>query len=59
VFAYDRRGHSESERVGAQGSVEEDVADLAAFITTSKLAPVHIGGNSSGAAIAEARRGRT
>jgi pimeloyl-ACP methyl ester carboxylesterase len=52
VFTYDRRGHSQSERLPTQGSIEEDVADLAAFITTSKLAPAHVVGNSFGAAIA-------
>jgi pimeloyl-ACP methyl ester carboxylesterase len=51
VFAYDRRGHSQSERLAAQGSIEEDVADLAAFIATNKLAPAHVAGNSFGAAI--------
>lgn len=51
VFTYDRRGHSQSERLQTQGSIEEDVADLAAFITTNKLAPAHVAGNSFGAAI--------
>ena len=51
VFTYDRRGHSQSERVAAQGHVEEDVADLAAFITAQRLAPVHLAGNSFGAVI--------
>jgi len=31
VLTYDRRGHSESERPAGQGSVREDVADLAAL----------------------------
>jgi len=52
VFTYDRRGHSQSERLPRQGSIEEDVADLAAFITTNKLTSAHIVGNSFGAAIA-------
>lgn len=52
VFTYDRRGHSQSERLPAQGSIEEDVADLAAFITGQGLAPAHVVGNSFGAAIA-------
>src|SRR5579871_5218236 len=51
VFTYDRRGHSQSERLPMQGSIEEDVADLAAFITAHKLAPAHVAGNSFGAAI--------
>src|SRR5690242_17805256 len=52
VFTYDRRGHSQSERLPTQGSIEEDVADLAAFIITNSLAPAHVVGNSFGAAIA-------
>jgi pimeloyl-ACP methyl ester carboxylesterase len=52
VFTYDRRGHSQSERLPGQGSIEEDVADLAAFILTNGLAPAHVVGNSFGAAIA-------
>lgn len=51
VFTYDRRGHSQSERLPMQGSIAEDVADLAAFITTSNLAPAHVAGNSFGAAV--------
>jgi pimeloyl-ACP methyl ester carboxylesterase len=51
VFTYDRRGHSQSERLQTQGSIEEDVADLAAFITANGLAPAHVVGNSFGAAI--------
>jgi pimeloyl-ACP methyl ester carboxylesterase len=52
VFTYDRRGHSQSERLSKQGSIEEDVADLAAFIGANRLAPAHVAGNSFGAAIA-------
>lgn len=52
VCTYDRRGHSQSERLPTQGSIEEDVADLAACITANGLAPVHVIGNSFGAAIA-------
>jgi pimeloyl-ACP methyl ester carboxylesterase len=51
VFTYDRRGHSQSERLSTQGSIEEGVADLAAFITANDLAPAHVVGNSFGAAI--------
>jgi len=51
VFTYDRRGHSQSERLPTQGRIEEDVADLAEFITTNSLAPAHVAGNSFGAAI--------
>jgi pimeloyl-ACP methyl ester carboxylesterase len=51
VISYDRRGHSESERPSGQGSVHEDVADLAALIETLGLAPAHIIGNSFGGSI--------
>jgi pimeloyl-ACP methyl ester carboxylesterase len=52
VLSYDRRGHSRSERPAGQGSVLEDVADLAALIEQLHLAPAHILGNSFGAVIA-------
>jgi len=51
VLTYDRRGHSQSERPGGQGHVEEDVADLAALIDHIGRGPAHIAGNSFGAAI--------
>jgi pimeloyl-ACP methyl ester carboxylesterase len=51
VLTYDRRGHSESERPAGQGSVHEDVADLAALIEHLGLAPAFLAGNSFGAAI--------
>ncbi|QKT02801.1 alpha/beta hydrolase [Ectothiorhodospiraceae bacterium 2226] len=51
VLAYDRRGHSESQRLDAQGSVREDVADLAALIENLRLAPAWVVGNSFGASI--------
>ena len=38
---YDRRGHSASERPPGQGSVVEDVADLAALIETVVAEPAH------------------
>jgi pimeloyl-ACP methyl ester carboxylesterase len=52
VLTYDRRGHSQSERPDGQGSVREDVADLAVLIEKLDLAPAHILGNSSGGSIA-------
>lgn len=52
VVVYDRRGHSDSERRAGQGSVREDVADLAAVIEQLGLAPAFVAGNSFGAAIA-------
>jgi pimeloyl-ACP methyl ester carboxylesterase len=51
VLTYDRRGHSESERPTGQGSVREDVADLAALIEHLGLAPAWVGANSFGASI--------
>ncbi len=51
VVTYDRRGHSQSEGSTAQGSVHEDVADLAALIETTGIAPAHVIGNSAGAII--------
>ena len=51
VLAYDRRGHGESERPATQGSVREDVADLAALIEHLELGPLWVAGNSFGASI--------
>ena len=51
VLTYDRRGHSESERPPEQGSVREDVADLAALIEHLELGPAWVAGNSFGASI--------
>jgi pimeloyl-ACP methyl ester carboxylesterase len=51
VVAYDRRGHSESERPPGQGSFTEDVTDLAALIEQLDLAPAWVVGNSAGAVI--------
>lgn len=51
VVTYDRRGHSQSERLAAQGSIEEDADDLAALVRSLGIAPAHIVGNSFGASI--------
>jgi pimeloyl-ACP methyl ester carboxylesterase len=51
TLTYDRRGHSQSERHAGQGSIEEDVADLASLITARHAAPAHIVGNSFGGSI--------
>jgi pimeloyl-ACP methyl ester carboxylesterase len=51
VLTYDRRGHSESDRPPEQGSVREDVADLAALIEHLGLGPAWVAGNSFGASI--------
>ncbi|MEW5979503.1 MAG: alpha/beta hydrolase [Acidobacteriota bacterium] len=51
VLTYDRRGHSRSGRPPGQGSVREDVADLAAVLETLQHSPAHVVGNSFGASI--------
>jgi pimeloyl-ACP methyl ester carboxylesterase len=51
VVAFDRRGHSASDRPLGQGSVHDDVADLAALIEHLGLAPAWVAGNSFGASI--------
>lgn len=51
VLTYDRRGHSLSERPAGQGSVRDDVADLAALLEELQHAPAHVVGNSFGASI--------
>lgn len=52
ILRYDRRGHSESERVAGQGSVRDDVADLAGLIEHLGVGPAWVLGNSFGASIA-------
>jgi pimeloyl-ACP methyl ester carboxylesterase len=52
VLTYDRRGHSNSERVPGPGCVHEDVADLAALMENLGLVPAWVAGNSFGASIA-------
>jgi pimeloyl-ACP methyl ester carboxylesterase len=52
VLTYDRRGHSLSEHPAAQGSVRDDVTDLAALIEQLGLAPAWVAGSSFGASIA-------
>jgi pimeloyl-ACP methyl ester carboxylesterase len=51
VVTYDRRGHSESEAPSGQGSVREDVADVAALIEHLGLAPAWVAGQSFGGSI--------
>jgi pimeloyl-ACP methyl ester carboxylesterase len=51
VLTYDRRGHSRSERPAGQGSVRDDVTDLAALLEALQHTPAHIVGNSFGASI--------
>lgn len=52
VLTYDRRGHSQSERPTGQGSVREDVADLAALLEHVEFVPAWVVANSFGASIA-------
>ncbi|MEU3774866.1 alpha/beta hydrolase [Streptomyces sp. NPDC032472] len=52
VLAYDRRGHSRSERPPGQGSRREDEDDLAALIEMMGSGPVHVAANSFGASTA-------
>ena len=52
ILTYDRRGHSKSERPPGQGSVREDVDDLAELIEHLGIAPAWVIGNSFGASIA-------
>lgn len=52
VVTYDRRGHSDSGSSATPGSVDEDVADLAALIEHLGMAPAYVAGNSFGASIA-------
>jgi pimeloyl-ACP methyl ester carboxylesterase len=51
VLTYDRRGHSRSERPPGQGSVGDDVADLASLLEELGHAPAHVVGSSFGASI--------
>jgi len=51
VITYDRRGHGESEQPEGQGSVREDVADLASLIEQLGLAPAWAAGQSFGGSI--------
>lgn len=51
VFTYDRRGHGDSERPSGQGSVREDVGDLAALIEELGTAPAWVAGHSFGGSI--------
>ena len=52
VVAYDRRGHSLSSCPPGQGSVHDDVDDLAALIDFLALGPAHVAGASWGGSIA-------
>jgi pimeloyl-ACP methyl ester carboxylesterase len=51
VLTYDRRGHGQSQRLSSQGSVHEDVADLAGLIEQADIAPTNVVGSSFGACV--------
>ena len=51
VVRYDRRGHGQSTTPPAEGTVHDDVADLAGLIEDLGLAPANVCGNSYGACI--------
>ncbi len=51
MTTYDRRGHSASQRLDGQGSIHDDVDDLAALIEHLGVAPLHVADNSFGAII--------
>jgi pimeloyl-ACP methyl ester carboxylesterase len=51
VVLYDRRGHSRSSCPPGQGSVRDDVDDLAALIDLLGLTPAHVAGASWGGSI--------
>ena len=52
VLVYDRRGHTRSERLETQGSINEDGDDLAGLLETLALSPAHVMTNSWGGNIA-------
>lgn len=52
VVAYDRRGHSQSERLTTQSRMADDVDDLAGLISMLDLGPAHVVGNSYGGMVA-------
>jgi pimeloyl-ACP methyl ester carboxylesterase len=52
VLVYDRRGHSRSERLQQQGSMDEDGDDLADLLETLTFAPAHVVTDSLGGIIA-------
>ncbi len=51
AVAYDRRGHGRSSHPPGQGSVRDDVGDLAALIESLDQGPAHLVGNSFGGSI--------
>jgi len=52
VLRYDRRGHGRSSSPPLEGTVHDDVADLAALIERFADGPAHVVGNSFGGSIA-------
>src|ERR687896_2285064 len=58
VVAYDRRGHSQSDRVTAPNVFRAHEEDLGALIEKLGIAPAHVVGNSIGGSIALRLGGR-
>lgn len=52
VVTYDRRGHGQSDGSPTEGTVHDDVSDLAGLIEELDLGPAHVCGNSYGTNIA-------
>jgi len=51
VVTYDRRGHTRSSCPPGQGSIHDDVGDLAALIEALAVGPAHVAGASLGGSI--------
>ena len=58
VVAYDRRGHSLSERPAPLGSRRDQEDDLTALVETLDIGPAHVVGTSFGSAVALGLAGR-
>jgi pimeloyl-ACP methyl ester carboxylesterase len=58
IVVYDRRGHSQSDRVTAPDVFRMHEEDLGALIEKLRIAPVHVVGNSIGGSIALRLGGR-
>ena len=51
VISYDRRGHGESTAEPTDGTIHDDIADLAGLIDKLGIGPAHVVGNSYGAIV--------
>src|SRR5262245_43824831 len=52
VLTYDRRGHSRSEKLHSQGSLDEDADDAQTLLSHLGFDRAHVVGNSAGAVVA-------